>query len=99
MNFIKDHIDYLKANPEGYWFKRKLYGWGWTPARSEGWITLILYIVGVIYFAIKAEPVVSGTLPSLEDIAPIIILTVILLCVCYLKGEKPKWQWGTTQER
>ncbi len=99
MDFIKDHIAYLKDNPKGYWFKRKLYGWGWTPVRVEGWITIILYIAGVIYFAVKADNITPNTLPSREYIVPIIVLTIILLFICYVKGEKPKWQWGTTKRK
>lgn len=94
MNLIKDHIAYLKDNPKGYWFKRKLYGWGWTPARVEGWMAIIFYIVGVIYFAVRAENIAPNTLPSREDIVPIIILTIVLLFICYVKGETPRWQWG-----
>jgi hypothetical protein len=98
MNLIKDHIAYLKDNPKGYWFKRKLYGWGWTPARPQGWVTIILYIVGVIYFAVQADYVTPNTLPCREDFVPIIILTIVLLFLCYVKGEKPKWQWGLPSE-
>ena len=29
---IKEYIAYLKDNPQGYWFKARLYGWGWAPA-------------------------------------------------------------------
>jgi hypothetical protein len=29
---FKRQLDYLRNNPQRYWFKRKLYGWGWTPA-------------------------------------------------------------------
>lgn len=36
MSLIKNCVEYLKDNPEGYWFKRKLYGWGWTPAKWQG---------------------------------------------------------------
>ena len=28
---LKQYIAYLKDNPQGYWFKAKLYGWGWVP--------------------------------------------------------------------
>lgn len=94
MKFVKEHIAYLKANPKGYWFKRKLYGWGWTPARPQGWATIILYIAGVVYFAVRADNVTPNTLPGREDIVPIIILTTILLFICYMKGETPRWQWG-----
>lgn len=26
MNYFKKYKEYLKDNPKGYWFKRKLYG-------------------------------------------------------------------------
>ena len=28
--------EYIRNNPKGYWFKRKLYGWGWFPVKWEG---------------------------------------------------------------
>ena len=94
MNIISEHLAYLKDNPEGYWFKRKLYGWGWTPARPQGWLTLFAYTVSVIFFALKAEEGVSLAVATRSVIAPVVILTIILIVVCYRTGEKPKWQWG-----
>lgn len=86
---MKDYIDYLKDNPKGYWFKRKVYGWGWVPVTWEGVLVLIAAI-SLIYagFAtfIKINPGAS---------VRILVLTLAaLMAVCYLKGEKPKWQWG-----
>jgi hypothetical protein len=94
MNIIQEYIEYLKDNPKGYWFKRKLYGWGWTPARKEGWLTLLVYLAGVIFFAVQAEGSASLEELSRSMIAPIIILTILLIVICYKKGEKPRWQWG-----
>jgi hypothetical protein len=94
MNIIQEYIEYLKDNPKGYWFKRKLYGWGWAPARTEGWLVILVYIVGVIFFALKAEESMSLVDASRTVIAPIFILTFILIVICYEKGEKPRWQWG-----
>jgi len=39
---IKEYIAYLKDNPQGYWFKAKLYGWGWDPAIWQGWLVLLV---------------------------------------------------------
>jgi hypothetical protein len=94
MNIFQEYVEYLKDNPKGYWFKRKLYGWGWTPARSEGWLTILVYLAGVILFAVKSEGVVSLEEARRSVIAPIIILTILLIVICYKKGEKPRWQWG-----
>lgn len=98
MNIFQEYIEYLKDNPKGYWFKRKLYGWGWTPARTQGWLTLVVYIAGVIFFAFNAEDIVSLEQASREVIAPIIILTILLIVICYQTGEKPKWQWGKRED-
>jgi len=45
---LKEYIAYLKDNPQGYWFKSKLYGWGWTPARWQGWFVLVVYVGGLV---------------------------------------------------
>ena len=55
MNIFKKYSEYLRDNPEGYWFKRKLYGWGWTPARWQGWVVLVVYIIGVMAFAFTID--------------------------------------------
>lgn len=94
MNLIKQYIEYLKDNPEGYWFKRKLYGWGWTPARTEGWLIVAIYLAGVIYFATKLEEGAGFEQVKQGLIVPLVIMTILLLLVTYWKGEKPKWQWG-----
>jgi len=37
MQFFNDYIEYVRDNPRRYWFKRKLFGWGWTPVTRQGW--------------------------------------------------------------
>ena len=41
---IKECIAYLKDNPRGYWFKAKLYGWGWVPVKWQGWLGVVIGI-------------------------------------------------------
>ncbi len=95
MNIIKDHLDYLKDNPQGYWFKRKLYGWGWTPAKLQGWISIIVFVVVALFLASRITEGVSKEVVIREFFLPFLLLTIGLIYVCYTKGEKPKWQWGT----
>lgn len=91
---FKDYIAYLRNNPQGYWFKRKLYGWGWTPARPEGWISVVVYLVALTYFFLKADADShSGSDTLIHFAVPFILLTTILIVTCRIKGEKPKWQW------
>ena len=32
---LRQYIQYLKDNPQGYWFRRKLFGWGWVPVKWQ----------------------------------------------------------------
>ncbi len=95
---IKEYIAYLKDNPQGLWFKRKLYGWGWAPARWQGWAVIVIYIVLLVSLIQMREESIPGNPDSgsnfLTFALPIIILTCILIYICYKKGEKPRWQWG-----
>ncbi|MEZ4103412.1 MAG: hypothetical protein R3B55_02570 [Candidatus Paceibacterota bacterium] len=98
MNYFKKYIEYLKDNPKGYWFKRKIYGWGWTPARWQGWVVIVLYIALILILVTSREEYIPGNDMSgsnfLTFAFPIILLTIFLLVVVYKKGEPPKWTWG-----
>lgn len=89
------YIQYFKDNPKDYWFKRKIYGWGWTPVKKEGWITTLIFLIVLIadayFLSTKPNP-----LPiDLALFFAIIVLAVIaLIYVCFRKGETPKWSWG-----
>lgn len=85
----------MKDNPNRYWFKRKVWGWGWTPATWEGWVTLVAVIALIIWNGMH----IDSTSHSVSDtVRPFVIqtavLVTILIAICYWKGEKPKWQWG-----
>ncbi len=94
MGIIKEHLDYLKDNPEGYWIKRKLYGWGWTPARPQGWLVILGYVLSVIAVSFIVDEVSFGMEIVLTFVLPVTLLTIILIGICYKKGERPRWQWG-----
>jgi hypothetical protein len=96
---IKEYIAYLKDNPEGYWFKRKLYGWGWTPVKWQGWATILVFVAFLVWDALDLSSTPS---PSDNMIARFLIkmalAVVALLGICFKKGEKPRWQWGLPKE-
>ncbi len=93
-NFIKEHIEYLKDNPNNLWFKRKLYGWGWTPVRWQGWVVIGVYIIALMAFALTVDENSLFREVIFTFILPATLLTVTLFRICYKKGEKPHWQWG-----
>ena len=95
---FKRWVEYLKDNPEGYWFKRKLYGWGWTPATREGWLVTLVYVVLVLLFAFTVDERSSAREILITFFLPLTLLTIGLIRICYKMGEKPKWQWGPPKE-
>jgi len=94
MSIIRGYIDYLKDNPERYWFKRKLYGWGWTPATWQGWLITLIYIVLIFSFALTLDENSSDREVAFTFLLPLILLTTTLMYIAYKKGESPRWQWG-----
>ncbi len=92
---IKEYIAYVKDNPEGYWFKRKCYGWGWTPATREGYAVLLLFTIFIIWNRYRLLFQVMPTDTQLLLFwSRFIVAVFLLILVCYAKGEKPRWQWG-----
>jgi hypothetical protein len=96
---FRNYAEYLKDNPEGVWFKRRLYGWGWVPAKWQGWVIISAFIgillLNGIYFASKVSPNAEPTNLDLGIFFGVMILSIILLFwICYKKGEKPEWSWG-----
>ncbi|MES2224548.1 MAG: hypothetical protein V4478_01010 [Patescibacteria group bacterium] len=73
------------------WFKRKTYGWGWTPATAEGWLVLAIYMVSLllILYVFRAYG-----LSSVLTTILFLTLSAGLIAVTAVTGEKPRWQWG-----
>jgi hypothetical protein len=76
-----------------YWFKRKNYGWGWTPITWQGWMVVLVWLLLFIFGVAKMDH------EGLKNIAVVIFMTIILLYICYKKGEKPHWQWGPPKDK
>jgi uncharacterized membrane protein YhaH (DUF805 family) len=80
------------------WFKRKTYGWGWTPCSWQGWAATLAYVALLGLFVSWLTP--SDTLSQVvrKFILPMSIITLIFIELAYKKGESPKWQWGKKTE-
>lgn len=85
-----------------FWFKRKVYGWGWVPAKWQGWAVLLVYITLLVILVVSKEKDITGNPDSGSNFLifglPIILLTVLLIFISYKKGEKPRWQWGRPKD-
>ncbi|MEK7646659.1 MAG: hypothetical protein AAB381_03135 [Patescibacteria group bacterium] len=79
------------------WFKRKRYGYGWVPATWQGWVTLLVYVGALFALSLNVDedPSLGQAIPFLSSV---LILTLLLLVICYTKGEKPRWQWGNDKD-
>jgi hypothetical protein len=74
-----------------YWFPAKRYGWGWGfPSSWQGWIVLFIYVTLVL----GGIPLVRPSERTAAYVAYVSVLTAILIAICWLKGEPPRWHWG-----
>ena len=77
------------------WFRRKTYGWGWTPITWQGWlVTAIFLAVPLVVKLIVRWLEFSKTIQTFSMLSMIPLVVVGLIVVCLRYGEKPRWQWG-----
>ena len=79
------------------WFRRKRYGYGWFPIAWQGWAVIGAYVVAILLLAFRVQPSWTGAQLVWQLFVPIGILVTTLITICYKKGEKPRWQWGTKE--
>ena len=81
----------MQQSPSPFWFPAKRYGWGWgLPSSWQGWAVLAAFVVLLGASGYAFPPSVR----PLEFAASTIVLCVILVAVCFVKGERPTWRWG-----
>lgn len=71
------------------WFRRKSYGWGWTPVTWQGWGII------AVWLAIFTTSISLLDHEWIKNIVVTMIATAALVYVSYKKGETPRWQWGS----
>ena len=73
-----------------FWFRAKRYGWGWgLPSAWQGWVVLVAWIAAVTIGA----AFLAGR-HWVGYAAFMIVMSALLIAICYLKGEPPRWRWG-----
>jgi hypothetical protein len=79
------------STERNYWFAAKHYGWGWgLPITWQGWATFIAFLCLVVAGTWIFPPNTS----LIAYVAYVIALSIVLLIVCWMKGEPPRWRWG-----
>jgi hypothetical protein len=74
-----------------YWFPAKRYGWGWgLPRAWQGWVVMAIFaflqMVGAVLLLANRDEVTFAANSAL--------LCILLIIVCWMKGEPPQWRWG-----
>jgi hypothetical protein len=73
------------------WFPAKRYGWGWgLPCAWQGWVVLAAYVGMLLIGVVSIDRVLQPQL----FIGWFMGWTLLLLSVCWVKGERPRWRWG-----
>jgi hypothetical protein len=83
--------------PNHPWFRAKTYGWGWTPITWEGWAVQLGHVaacIGWVAYLLKDGDMPFDARRAILDLLPIVALTAVLIVICWLKGERPRWRWG-----
>lgn len=96
---FKEYQDYINDNPKGYWFKAKIYGWGWTPVTWQGWVATFVYVLLLVALASTLDTDSPTKETALMFLIPFAILTTSFIRLCYAKGEKPEWRWGIPKKK
>jgi hypothetical protein len=74
-----------------YWFPAKSFGWGWgLPIAWQGWLVLAAFIVFVGLGALFLKPATHAVGFGIY----VLILALLLVAVCWAKGEPPRWRRG-----
>jgi hypothetical protein len=83
------------AKQRQYWFPAKRYGWGWgMPQAWQGWVVLVVLFAlvgaGIVFFG----PNRHGLGFTLYNV----VLVALLMAVCWITGEPPRWRWGEDKD-
>lgn len=81
----------MEQEKRDVWFPAKRYGWGWGfPIAWQGWLVLTVYVTTVLIVTVRLDPERGLTAWALL----VVPLTVLLVLICWLRGDPPKWRWG-----
>lgn len=82
------------VKPKKYLFKRRRYGWGWTPVSWQAWVIVALPLGLIIASAFLLPSENAGVADVLLYLGVTCLLVLALIVVAAQVSPKPKWRWG-----
>ena len=81
------------------WFRAKRYGWGWYPITWQGVAITLAYAFGIAFLTSCAIQATVNTTNDAQTfwwnyLPSIVLLSFIMIWICYKTGEKPGWRWN-----
>lgn len=86
-----------KTQSKELWFKRRRYGYGWTPVTWQGWVTVVGFLAVVLIIAPLAEAAESDGVRWVY-LNFIFAALMLLVGISLSKGPLPKWRWGKSDD-
>ncbi len=83
----------MQKNTPRYWFKRRRFGWGWTPVTWQGWATLIVWFILIVLAAFQL-PTNPSSSQYTTFLAAVLAIVILLFVIIGLKSPRPHWRWG-----
>jgi hypothetical protein len=92
--FICSEETGMTGNEKEIWFPAIKYGFGWSfPITWQGWAIFVAYLVMLLGGGYVAKT--NATSFNAAFVLYSIAITVVFICICWLKGEKLGWRWGS----
>lgn len=71
-----------------YWFRKRKYGWGWTPSTWEGWLITLIFLCVYLYVALTmSDEAVAEEGMFRILFLPLLALVILFLAIVWKKGE------------
>ncbi|MEM7193628.1 MAG: hypothetical protein AAF402_01670 [Pseudomonadota bacterium] len=78
----------MNSNLKKIWFPSKKFGWGWgLPVATEGWIVLGVYFA---FVSLGLLGLLTRHISVTVYFIAFFLITMVLVVICYLRGESPK---------
>lgn len=86
-----------KDDRQKHWFKRRRYGYGWTPVTWQGWFTALAFLATVLVGSVVLRDTPRNTYSPevLVYLVLVSLATILLVVISFSKGPSPKWRWGS----